>query len=431
MDLIKPPRLHAHLIKGIVDALMDIFQKGDYADKTVDRFLRTHPKWGARDRRFFAEGVYECVRWWRRLWFAADLDPEKYLDRNFIAPDIVEKIWFAWFIIHNPSMAIPHLKIKYDQDPVKLWNLAPNRQIRESIPDWLDARGDAELKEHWEKVLNNLNKPALVYLRVNKIKTTRENLITELSSENISAQPVPGQIDALYLSERKNVFISQPYKKGFFEVQDLGSQKIVPFLDIAPAMRIIDACAGGGGKSLHMASLMGNKGKVIALDTNDWRLKPLRQRAARAGADIIETRIITSGKIIKRLSESADRLLLDVPCSGSGVLRRNPDTRWKLSTDEITRLVGVQQDILQHYSGMTKKGGMMVYATCSVFPSENEKQIETFLNSREGKEWRLADQFRIFPSENPESNQTENSTVKHVQYFENSDGFYAARLQRS
>lgn len=290
--------------------------------------------------------------------------------------------------------------------------------------------GETHLQQKWDVILTSLNKPARVYLRVNQNKTTRDSLVKELLNEGISANPVDDFADALFLSERKNVFVTQSYKKGFFEVQDIGSQKIAPFLDPHPGMRVIDACAGGGGKAIHMASLMKNKGKIIALDLNDWRLKPIRQRATKAGADIIEARVITSAKIIKRLYDSADRLLLDVPCSGTGVLRRNPDTKWKLSSEEFNNLLQVQQDILQNYSSMTKKGAEMVYCTCSVFPAENEEQIRRFLESGAGKNWQLIQEMNIYPMVESEFIQPAIHNEKSLQYFSNSDGFYAARLKR-
>ena len=138
------------------------------------------------------------------------------------------------------------------------------------------------------------------------------------------------------MEERQNIFTRQQFKDGLFEVQDAGSQLIAPFIQPLSGQRVIDACAGGGGKTLHLAALMQNKGRIIALDTEAWKLDELKKRARRAGAsDIIETRVIDSSKVIKRLENSADRVLLDVPCSGLGVLRRNPDAKWKLSPEFI------------------------------------------------------------------------------------------------
>src|SRR6185437_557021 len=128
------------------------------------------------------------------------------------------------------------------------------------------------------------------------------------------------------------------FAAGHFEVQDLNSQKVASLLSPEPGQRVIDACAGAGGKSLHLAALMGNKGKIIALDPSEKKLVQLRERSTRAQATSIEVRTIESAKTIKRLSESAERLLLDVPCSGLGVLRRNPDSKWKLKRADVEAL---------------------------------------------------------------------------------------------
>jgi 16S rRNA (cytosine967-C5)-methyltransferase len=155
---------------------------------------------------------------------------------------------------------------------------------------------------------------------------------------------------------------------------------------------------------------MQNKGKIIALDTNERKLPEVNKRAKRADANIIETRHISSSKVIKRLSESADRLLLDVPCSGLGVLRRTPDIKWKLSPEALERIRTEQYDILNNYCNMTKKGGKMVYATCSILPSENEKQVRKFIVHH--PEFKLLKENQVFTSDS------------------GFDGFYMAVLER-
>jgi 16S rRNA (cytosine967-C5)-methyltransferase len=178
-------------------------------------------------------------------------------------------------------------------------------------------------------------------------------------------------------------------------------------------MRVVDACAGAGGKSLHLAALMENKGRILAMDVLDYKLKNTKLRARRAGVSIIETRVIENSKTIKRLKNSADRLLLDAPCSGLGVLRRNPDTKWKISLEEIERVKGIQQDILQQYSSILRPGGQMVYATCSILPEENEIQVQRFLDSEAGKNFYLLRDKKVLAHES------------------GYDGFYFATLEKS
>jgi 16S rRNA (cytosine967-C5)-methyltransferase len=175
-------------------------------------------------------------------------------------------------------------------------------------------------------------------------------------------------------------------------------------------MRVVDACAGAGGKTLHLAALMKNKGRIIGMDVEQWKLDELQKRGRRAGVSNMEIRFIESSKTIKRLENSADRLLLDVPCSGLGVLRRNPDAKWKLSLDFIQKVKDLQQHILNDYCLMLKPGGMMVYSTCSILSSENEKQVQQFLKDR-GEQFELVEEKRAWPSDG-------------------FDGFYMALLKR-
>jgi 16S rRNA (cytosine967-C5)-methyltransferase len=215
--------------------------------------------------------------------------------------------------------------------------------------------------------------------------------------------------DALSLGKRVNLRNHEYYKQGFFEIQDAGSQAIAPFLQAEPGMYVIDACAGGGGKTLHLAALMQNKGHIVALDVEEKKLTNLETRAQRAGAQIVETCRI-SDVAITRLQNKADRLLLDVPCSGLGVLKRNPDAKWKLTIMEIERVRKIQQSILEQYPVMLKKKGIMVYATCSILPSENSEQVRRFLENHP-QEFELLEEKQIWPSEGY-------------------DGFYMARIQK-
>ena len=188
----------------------------------------------------------------------------------------------------------------------------------------------------WTKEIAALNAQAEVILRTNTLKTTKEKLRELLKAEEIETETISGVKDALKLVVRKNVFITQAFKDGLFEVQDASSQLVAPFLEVAAGQRVVDACAGAGGKTLHLASLMENKGQLIAMDIYESKLKKLKVRTRRNGVHNVTTRAIESTKVIKKLYNSADRLLLDAPCSGLGVLRRNPDSKWKLQPEFLS-----------------------------------------------------------------------------------------------
>ena len=317
---------------------MAIFNEGEYADKVVARALKKDKRWGSSDRKFVAETIYEIVRW-KRLYCEIAEVKEPY-DR-----DNVWRIFAVWAVLRGYTLpdwkyfeSTPVRKIKGRFD-----ELSKIRKYKESIPDWMDELGVQELGEAlWSKELASQNEQAKVILRVNTLKTTKEKLRAILMDLNIETEFVEGYPDALVLKERANVFLTQAFKDGFFEVQDASSQLVARFLDVKPGMRVVDTCAGAGGKTLHMASLMENKGQLIAMDLYESKLKQLKLRAKRNGAFNIEYRIIDTTKVIKKLHEKADRVLIDAPCSGLGVLKRNPDSKWKLQPEFIDNIRKVQ-----------------------------------------------------------------------------------------
>ncbi len=400
-------KFHRNLVFATIDSLIEIFNEGKHADKVIQSTLKRDKRWGARDRSFIAETTYDIVRW-KRLYAEIAEVQEPFTREN------LHRMFAVWATLRGHKL--PDWK-QFEGTPTrrikgKFDELSKNRKYRESIPDWLDKMGEKELGKKWEKELKNLNQPAEVILRVNTLKATVDQVANELFDIGIETERIPGYPFALRLKERTNVFVTQAFKDGFFEVQDASSQKVAVFLDPKPGERIVDACAGAGGKSLHIATLMDNKGQIIALDIYESKLKELKRRARRNDVFNIETRTIDSTKVIKKLKESADKVLIDAPCSGLGVLKRNPDTKWKMNPEFIENIKQTQRELLDSYSKMTKPGGILVYATCSIFPSENEEQIKSFLNRKEGESFKLIQEEKIAPSES------------------GFDGFYMAKLQR-
>lgn len=401
-------RLHRNLVFTVIDSILAIFNDGEYADKMVARALKKDKRWGSADRKFVAETIYEITRW-KRL-YAEIAEVKEPYDR-----DDAWRIFAVWAVLRGYTL--PDWKY-FENTPVRrikgrFDELTKTRKFKESIPDWIDELGLKELgKEVWEKEISAQNQQASVILRVNTLKTTREKLhaiLFDLDIETIMPKEYP---DALVLKERANVFMTDAFKEGLFEVQDASSQLVARLLDVEPGMRVVDTCAGAGGKTLHIAALMENKGQIIAMDIYESKQKQLKLRAKRNGAFNIEYRIIEGTKTIKKLHEKADRVLIDAPCSGLGVLKRNPDSKWKLRPEFVEEIKLVQQQVLQDYSKILKPGGKMVYATCSILPSENEKQIEKFLNSEAGQDFTFVEDRKV---------------LSHESGF---DGFYMALLER-
>ena len=401
-------RFHRNLVEGVVSGLDAIFNREVYADKALESLFRQNRRWGSRDRGFVAETVYDIVRWRRLYSEAAGVTPPYTTGARY-------RLFAVWALLKGYDLPkwdeFSGLSPKEVRERHK--SLLADRKTRESIPDWLDSLGAESLGESlWEEEISALNTQAPVILRANRLKTNAADLQQVLKEEGIETDQVPGYPDALQLQERGNVFRTAAFKAGLFEVQDAASQKVAPFLQAEPGMRVIDTCAGAGGKSLHLAALMENKGHLIALDIYPGKLKELRKRAKRAGAHNIEPRLITSAKVVKRLFNSADRVLIDAPCTGLGVLRRNPDAKWKLQPDFVGQVCETQQELLQRYSRLLKKGGKLVYATCSILPAENTRQVADFLKSEAGRPFVLEEESSLFASR------------------EGFDGFYMARLRR-
>jgi 16S rRNA (cytosine967-C5)-methyltransferase len=363
-------KLYKNLVNSIAETLSDIFTKNKYADKSLEKLFKQNSKWGSRDRRFVAEAVYDIVRNYR-LYAELAQSP-----KNF---------WFitaVWILLKD--IELPTWQEFQHVDPTFILKqkerLKSQLAIYESYPDWLWQLGESELgKDVWEKEALAMNHQAEVVLRVNTLKTTIEKLKEALSLEKIETIEVKNGTNALQLVKRENVFKNKYFAEGWFEVQDAGSQKIGEFVNPKPNEFIIDACAGAGGKSLQLAALMQNKGKIISMDVEAWKLEELKKRAKRAGAFNIEARVIEDTKTIKRLEGKADKILLDVPCSGLGVIKRNPDAKWKLNLETIERTKLLQQKIINDYNTMLKLGGSLIYSTCSILPSENRQQVDEFL----------------------------------------------------
>jgi 16S rRNA (cytosine967-C5)-methyltransferase len=394
--------MHRPIALGAIKALTEIFKEHRPADKVIEYTFKDHRQWGSRDRRQFAEMVYDLVRWWRKYLWLAGIDwPESD------EPPALEEsdLWHVLAVYANQKQieveGVASIEVVQgiEEQP---------RAVRMSFSNWLDQWASKETKD-WGLICKVLNDQAPVFLRTNTLKIQPDELINKLSASKIGARRESGV--ALVLNQRANVFGTDEFKKGYFEVQDLHSQGIAELLEIEPGQRVIDACAGAGGKTLQIAALLKNKGKILALDVHQRKLDALKLRSRRAGCDVIESRLIESSKAIKRLEGSADRLLLDVPCTGLGVLRRNPDSKWRISKERIEELKHIQADILSHYPKMLKPKGILVYSTCSIASSENEKQIGHFLEQH--PEFELLEQKTWAPKKG------------------GGDGFFAAKLQKS
>lgn len=407
-------RFYKNLIDAVLTGLEQIHKEEKYADQVVAKLLKSNKKWGSKDRRFIAELIYNMTRYRRLYYSAADVEVKSGKT----------ELWkvFAAYCIHK-GYPLP------DWDEVNALNIEAIQQkleeylqafvYRESIPDWLNEMGVEELgQDIWEKEMVAQNQEAEVVLRVNPLavpKNERKNAVlfaqNELKKDSIETELVENLSGAIQLRKRMNVQHSRAYRNGYVEIQDASSQLIVPFCGAEPNMRIVDACAGAGGKTLHFASAMNNDGAILCLEVVRNKLEELEKRAERAKVDIVIP-ALPDLSTLKEYEGEADIVLVDAPCSGLGTIKRKSDLKWKLSPEFIQQQIELQQQLIVLYSSLVKKGGALVYATCSILPSENQNQVKTFLASEKGQEFTLEEDKQIF------AHQT------------GYDGFYMARMRK-
>lgn len=337
--------------------------------------------------------------------FIVDIEPAEF-DR------LGSKLLNGWHLFHGLELPKMQYSLQVDAKLLadKIEQAKLDQVLWDGCPQWLDELGQAQLKDKWPAERQALMQAPKRYLRTNTLKCDRDSLLKKLSKEGVQAKVVDGVDSAIEVISDSALFRTECFKQGLFEQQDAGSQLVAAAVDAKPGMRVVDACAGAGGKTLHIAAQMQGKGRLLAMDVEQWKLDNLKTRAKRAGAHNVETRIIASSKTIKRLKLTADRVLLDVPCSGLGVLKRNPDSKWRDTAERLPVLIDLQKQIIDSYSRMVKVGGMLIYATCSIMPDENRNQVDRFLADH--PQFEFMDDETILVSER------------------GFDGFYLARMQR-
>ncbi|MGA8401133.1 MAG: RsmB/NOP family class I SAM-dependent RNA methyltransferase, partial [Stellaceae bacterium] len=260
------------------------------------------------------------------------------------------------------------------------------RAVANDVPDWLLPHLEAVYGDRLEEEMAGFNATAPVDLRVNLLKTDRAGAIRALAAEHVRTEPTPLSPIGLRLAERVPLSGLAAFKDGLVEVQDEGSQLAALLLGAKPGMRVVDFCAGAGGKTLALAASMANRGKIVACDTAGWRLDRSGQRLRRAGAGNVERKALTSERDpwVKRHAPKGkeggfDRVLVDAPCLGVGSWRRNPDAKWRATPQDLAELQVRQHDILASAARLVKPGGRLAYVTCSLLREENEAQAERFL----------------------------------------------------
>lgn len=380
------------------EILSRIQQSEKPADSLIDSFFRTRKYLGSHDRKFIAETTYGTLRHWRKCQVL--VDAALGVDNDGFSSGDKVLLWLAAYLRRiegSQALLEADLAPVLESDKARSALGAFLRLLEEvqtdtaefrndlgvefSFPDWL-ARKLVEQygSEEARQLCESLNTPAPLNIRVNDLKAGVDECAKRLHSEGIETTRTNLSDVGLTVSKRTNMFRIPAFKEGFFEVQDEGSQLLGILVDPRPVWKVLDACAGAGGKSLHMAAIMKNRGEIVASDINAFRLNELRKRARRAGA--FNIRVLSTDEVQgqDRFRNAFDVVFIDAPCSGLGTLRRNPGLKWTVTEEGIKELSAKQLYIMESHAPFLKDQGVMYYATCSLLQEENQAVIAAFLD---------------------------------------------------
>jgi 16S rRNA (cytosine967-C5)-methyltransferase len=422
-------------MKAVLEILERIAKSPVPMDLTIGDYMRNRRYIGSKDRADIVERVYGIVRHHARLQWALEqagaidmtprlqlltylslvegkADVSVYFDGTKYAPHEVDE---------EEKDILSRLPKNFDAAPDEIKSECPPR-YSESLRSYFGN----DLVPEMEALCHG----ATLDLRVNVVAGDRETIQASLLKDKIETEFSPYSPWGLRVKGKVYLSETKAFRGGQIEIQDEGSQLIALACDVKPGMQVMDYCAGGGGKTLALASAMRVKGRIVAMDLDAGRLAKAKTRFKRARvSDIIETRPLSdekSRKWLRRQKQSFDVVLVDVPCSGTGTWRRNPDTRWRNYGPSLEELIPVQADILERVAGVVKEGGRLVYATCSMLPEENERQIEKFLAAH--PEYELAELQSVWPEGcKPPCDGT---YMRLTPKRHGTDGFFAAILIR-
>ena len=406
------------------------------ADAAANAFFRARRFIGSGDRRAVSDRAWRVLRSQRRLGWWLDRTGGAATPRQLAAASLLLEGWTF------PSVAGAFSGGQYGPAPFLQPETAALRPleghtldhadmpdaVRLEVPDWilpaLTARFGPELHAEMAATLA----PAPLDLRVNLLRGTREEAQAGLAAEGIEATPTPYSPWGLRVAGRRSVTTGAAFQSGLVEIQDEGSQLVAALVGAGPEMRVVDWCAGAGGKTLALAMMMRNRGHLVACDVSAPRLEGAVRRLRRAGVQNSERHLVTPGdKWLKRRAGTFDRVLVDAPCTGTGTWRRNPDARHRLQPQDLAELVAKQALILDSAARLVRPGGRLIYATCSLLPAENELQVQAFLARTPG--------FTVVPAEGemtpPGLGSYQPPFLSLTPRRHTTDGFFGAVLERT
>ncbi|WP_119421470.1 RsmB/NOP family class I SAM-dependent RNA methyltransferase [Desertibaculum subflavum] len=409
------------------------------ADRCVQGYFRARRYAGSKDRNDITERVYAVLR--RR----AELD--WWLARHDVKPSARHRVAAALARLEHRPVAeiIPlfgegaHAAAALDASETAMIDALASADpanvpawVQGNYPPWLEGELKRRFGDDLASEMAALLERAPVDLRVNLLKGTREQALEALKVLRLEAAPTPLSPLGIRLGERAKIDDKAIHQSGLVEPQDEGSQLVALLTAAEPKMQVVDFCAGAGGKALALAAAMRNRGQIYACDSEASRLARINPRAQRAGARNIQTHRLTDAAddpFLAAMAGKADRVLVDAPCTGIGAWRRNPEARWRLTPERLTELTALQDSLLDRAAGLVKPGGRLIYATCSLLPSEGEDRIEAFLARH--ADFRALPVGEIWPSAASGTCPATGPWLALTPRRNSTDGFFVAILERS
>jgi 16S rRNA (cytosine967-C5)-methyltransferase len=428
-------------LQAAIELIEAISAARQAADDLVGGYFRRHRFAGVKDRAAISEHIYGVLR--RRAaidWWIARLG-------KGMAPTARLRVFASALLVGDWSA--DQINRACDGDRFRPLPLMPSEHnvvvglegktldhpempdaVRFNYPLWLEPLLQRQFGERLRAEMAALNGSAPLDLRVNQLKSSRADARKALAEEGVEALPTPHAPTGLRVHGRIPLSSLETFKSGRVEVQDEGSQLAALLAQAKPGMRVVDFCAGAGGKTLALAAQMQNKGHLVACDISEARLTRSAQRLRRAGISNVERRPLSSerDKWVKRHAGAFDRVFVDAPCTGTGTWRRNPDAKWRLEPKDLEELQDLQARILDSAARLVKQGGRLIYATCSFLTEEDDQQVQNFLGTHPDfvllpmpQVWREA-----FGYDCPDRSDTLHLTPA----AHGTDGFFVAVLER-
>lgn len=338
-----------HLLK-----LLETFENQSWPlDRYLNNYFRSHSAIGSKDRQIIADWIYGMFRWKGLLDYLSK--PPYNWEKRF---QLFREGTYEQFL---EDQKIPlHIRLSFPKDLFDL--LEQSHGIQKAV-----------------EICQISNKSAPSTVRVNTLKITREKLLEKWQTQ-YAVNPCELSLNGIVFLKKVNFFTLPEFKEGFFEVQDEGSQLLAELIDAKPKELILDYCSGSGGKTLAFAPKMNGSGQIFLHDIRPYILEEAKKRLKRAGIQNAQI-LLPDSTMLAKLKKKMDWILVDVPCSGTGTLRRNPDMKWKFSPEHLKRLIGLQRNIFEKALSFLSSNGKIVYGTCSLLKEENQEQVDFFKRS--------------------------------------------------